>query len=689
MEPPALTDNELLSDWLEQGRELSFHALVSRYATLVHMAALRSCGNNDTLAAEAAQLTFILLARKAKPLATRRSLAGWLHLTAVMQVKNLVRQTRRETRKRQQLFSDMETDTDVSQDAAAAWREMRPVLDEALAALSAKDREALLLRFYRSLSVREIADTLGIATDAAQKRLNRATVRLRARLLRRGCQANGLLAGVPLTAVLLAGFAADSQAAAGPAASLLASRALIASAAATATGSAGISTLAKLTALKTSSLIPPAIALLLAAGWLIPKYTTLAAVQKENHALDQQLAAARIKAAGAAKPPTQKPDTPAASLKSAESLDWKELIALFTAKKRDIEVSMKRSLVEQELPNKVAGMTREELADALDTLLSLTQPMVDKQADALMVELGEFFMKPLLIKDPRFALEHFTQLLTGESRYNRFVWRLSGALGLWSQSDLPAASAWLDRQIAAGTFDSKTLSGENFARFLFASELFPAVLLSNPEEAARRLAALDEDQRRQVLTRSVGRVGEAGQAALINLARTQLQPEDTARVIANLAPVTYKLEDLPKAVAFMESIHASPEERTACVIKAAGEVTSAPAYRKQVTAEDLAGARSWIMVQAPGKVDNIMGELLWRIAVYGGLSSFQEMADKASAYDRESGGEEVLASFLENSNGDETREAARKLAASLRDGRRRAKVLEHLEPSPENPASPK
>ena len=220
------SDAELLAEWADHRREAAFHALVARYAGLVHQAGLRTCGD-ESLAAEASQLTFIILARKAKSLASRSSLAGWLHLTAVMQAKNLLRQRLRETRKRELLRTHMETDSHGH--TADAWRRMQPVLDEALAALSLKDREALLLRFYRSLSVREIAAALGIATDAAQKRLDRATERLRHQLARRGCQV-----GSSLGAVMLAGFGADAQAAV-PSSSVLASKAIAAASGSTAT----------------------------------------------------------------------------------------------------------------------------------------------------------------------------------------------------------------------------------------------------------------------------------------------------------------------------------------------------------------------------------------------------------------------------------------------------------------------
>ena len=49
-----------------------------------------------------------------------------------------------------------------------------------------EDREALLLRFFKDRDFRAIGAALGISDDAAQKRVNRALERLRARLASRG-----------------------------------------------------------------------------------------------------------------------------------------------------------------------------------------------------------------------------------------------------------------------------------------------------------------------------------------------------------------------------------------------------------------------------------------------------------------------------------------------------------------------
>jgi RNA polymerase sigma factor (sigma-70 family) len=258
---PTTPDSELLGAWLKRRDEKAFHALVARYAVLVHHAARRIC-DDDSLAADASQATFITLVRKARSLSGRPSLAGWLHVTAVLQTRNLVRQRQRENRKHERLRSHM----DLSPQAAPAvastttttWNRLQPHLDQALSALSDSDRETLLLRFYRSLSIGEIAATLGIATAAAQKRLDRATERLRRQLARRGCTTTGSELG----SAILAGFAADSHSLI-PSPSLLAGKAISAGAA---TGATLTTTIGIIVMTKKAATLAGAAVLLLGAG---------------------------------------------------------------------------------------------------------------------------------------------------------------------------------------------------------------------------------------------------------------------------------------------------------------------------------------------------------------------------------------------------------------------------------------
>jgi RNA polymerase sigma factor (sigma-70 family) len=211
------SDARLLEQWLKNRSDAAFLQLAQRYHGLVRAAALRSC-DDDTLADEATQLTFISFARKAAALSSRTSIAGWLYITAVMNARNLAKKHRREEAKRRQYTLHMETDS--PEFPADAWLRMRPMLDSAMAALSTQDRETLLMRFYRSQSVREIAALWGIAVPAAQKRLDRAVQRMRRELARRGC-----VVGASLPAILHGGLAADACTTV-PSLSLVVSRAL-------------------------------------------------------------------------------------------------------------------------------------------------------------------------------------------------------------------------------------------------------------------------------------------------------------------------------------------------------------------------------------------------------------------------------------------------------------------------------
>jgi len=202
---PEPSDTDLLTSWLDLGSEPAFRALVDRYAGLVYMAARRTCAD-EAMAKEASQLSFITLARKAGSLRTRDSIGSWLHVTAIMQAKNLLQLQKREARKRERLGTHLESSMSPDE-PSTLWKNLEPVLDQALASLSESDREAILLRHYRTLSVREVADSLRISVDAAQKRLDRAMERLRHQLARRG-----YATGSALGAAVLAGLSTDARA---------------------------------------------------------------------------------------------------------------------------------------------------------------------------------------------------------------------------------------------------------------------------------------------------------------------------------------------------------------------------------------------------------------------------------------------------------------------------------------------
>lgn len=448
------TDAELLTAWVKFQREPAFQTLVARYAALVHMAARRTCGD-DSLAADAAQLTFILLARKAGSLTDHTSLAGWLHLTSVRTCRDLIDKSKRENRKRQNLAVETQLHPNDN-----PWQEMQPVLDDALASLSANDREVILLRFYRSLTICEIAATLGIASDAAQKRLDRATGRLRGKLLRRGVQTGG-----SLSAAMLAGFAADAKAALPVA--ILASKAIAAGSVGAFSLTAIFTTIIAL--MKTSPWIPSAVALLVAGVWTGTKYHSLATVEAENDRLREKMVLAQ----------TSRTSIPIKTRNEDVPVDWQKL-----ATEPDNGPEKQRFM------KRLETTSREELIAILDQLATFDCPKGRKTV------LEAAVIMPLTRLDPEWVLGHYAV------RLHETGLGLDNALASWARKDIAAATAWLDSQIAAGRLDGKSLdeSRGDGSRGGFELALIALLIDSDASAAGRRLGALPVAQRESVIS---------------------------------------------------------------------------------------------------------------------------------------------------------------------------------------------
>jgi RNA polymerase sigma factor (sigma-70 family) len=170
-----LTDQELLRDFVTRRSETAFADLVHRHVDLVYSAALRMVCDAH-LAQDVTQGVFIALAKSAPQLADRPILSGWLHRTAQNIAANTVRsEVRRHTREQEaaamnELLGN-EPDT--------TWEMISAHLDTALGELDESDRDALMLRYFERKSSREMAAILGTSEEAAQKRVTRATERLR------------------------------------------------------------------------------------------------------------------------------------------------------------------------------------------------------------------------------------------------------------------------------------------------------------------------------------------------------------------------------------------------------------------------------------------------------------------------------------------------------------------------------
>jgi RNA polymerase sigma factor (sigma-70 family) len=186
-------DMELLREYASTRSDRAFETLVTRYVNLVYSAALRQVRRPE-LAEEVTQAVFIILGRKAGQLSPKTILAGWLYRTARFASADVLKSEVR--RQRREHEAHMEAVT-ASTEPEPQWEELSPLLDEAMARLRQKDRDALVLRYFENKSFQEVGAALGVEERAAQQRVNRSLDKLRSIFVRRGITASTTaLAGV-------------------------------------------------------------------------------------------------------------------------------------------------------------------------------------------------------------------------------------------------------------------------------------------------------------------------------------------------------------------------------------------------------------------------------------------------------------------------------------------------------------
>jgi RNA polymerase sigma factor (sigma-70 family) len=163
----ARSDIELVEASL-RGEHEAFGDLVARYQDVVCAVSYSSTGDR-VLSEDVAQETFIAAWRQLDRLRSSQRLRPWLCGIA----RNLAR-TARKRRRREPLVDadDQIAETDGPYDVAARG-DVERVVREALARIPYAYREALVLYYREDLSIREIAETLGVSETTVMQRLSR------------------------------------------------------------------------------------------------------------------------------------------------------------------------------------------------------------------------------------------------------------------------------------------------------------------------------------------------------------------------------------------------------------------------------------------------------------------------------------------------------------------------------------
>ena len=177
----ALTDAQLLDNFVARREEASFEVLVWRHGAMV-LALCNRVLRDSHEAEDAFQATFLVLARKAGSIGRGEAVACWLYKVAHRIAVRL-----RTAAAKRQLGTELPDGIlapEVSDDAE--WRDLRPVLDDEIARLPDKYRAPFVLCYLEGRTNEEAAAQLGCPKGTVLSRLSRGRERLRDRLARRG-----------------------------------------------------------------------------------------------------------------------------------------------------------------------------------------------------------------------------------------------------------------------------------------------------------------------------------------------------------------------------------------------------------------------------------------------------------------------------------------------------------------------
>ncbi len=178
------TDSELL-EAARGGDARSLESLLERHQAQVYRFGMKMCRDPED-ARDVLQDTLLAMARGVHDFRGASSISTWLYTIA----RSFCIKKRRRSKFAPEPERSLETDAAPETaeladpgrgpDEVLAAREVHDALEQAIAALEPKYREALVLRDVEGLSAADVAEVLGISVQAVKSRLHRARVSVRA-----------------------------------------------------------------------------------------------------------------------------------------------------------------------------------------------------------------------------------------------------------------------------------------------------------------------------------------------------------------------------------------------------------------------------------------------------------------------------------------------------------------------------
>jgi hypothetical protein len=434
--------------------------------------------------------------------------------------------------------------------------------------------------------------------------------------------------------------------------------------------------------MKLTHIVPPVLALIIAAAWLANLRVAKSTVKQDNALLREKIAnsrnssisqneRARVREKREIQPSEDEINLAAEWVNT--SRDWKKLLLFVND---DVENSFSAEAWAR-LENLALEMSGEELTTAYTEMadISILTRIRDRVEWLMLRELEK--------KDPAFAFGQYIAKYQTEGVVPQGVARFNE----WIARDPAAATAWYDSQLAAGTFD-KSLDGKSPALLPFEGALISSLLATDPASAEQRLNAVPPDQRGEMISQYIKSVAEKDHNAFADLLRRTMPVEQYMGLIkSKVMPFNY-LNDPVAIQKNLDRIAATPDERSTLMATEAGIIMDLAAARpRDPTRETFDEFRKWAQAVDPTSADLATGagfaKYLERSSnEYPNIAEEQDFVEKLAIEYHDSGaGDAILIPLIEGSGTGKIsfpKDKARVLATKISDPILREELLQKL-----------
>jgi len=391
--------------------------------------------------------------------------------------------------------------------------------------------------------------------------------------------------------------------------------------------------------MKLPHLIAPMIALGGSAVWIHSQEKPLADLEEKKRILQERIT--RVKALREKSADSGKKGSPG-SKKSKDdqyllpdgSPDWEAIAELMKTNQAGMNQNMRLMM---RLQQKMMEMTAEDITENIAKIRAL------EINDEIRINLESQLIVLLSQKDPTAAMDLASDSLDPKKRHQS--WHLKSAFTELAKKDPAAAMLWMDKQIEAGKFVSKSLDPSDNPRLDFESRLMGALFQNDPAAVHKRLDQFSKEEQHRILMHHHQWKKEGGTVTMeyLDLVRERGIEDLVPSIVGDAVTTQVRSEGLSSASKAIAAFNLTPEEQKEALDSAVDNFSQ----RWDGTKPDLTEVYPWAQKEDPERAVELTARALNNQArhSHGNLQTIFETAKDIATSTGES---EILDQFMED-----------------------------------------